>query len=548
MMQPTLQQQSQRPPAPPPQTHADTAALTPQPSGRLWQWLWLIPVLLILFWLGARHLITDAIWLDEFYSFEESGLPHYGGPYNLIELWGRTATISNWPPGHNTILSTWFGFVGPSTVAGRALSLWFGLLSVAMLYRLGLELARDQARPRLIAGSAALLMGFSAIYIHYYHDMRVYTIFVFLVCLTLWLYWRAINGRAGRRMRIGVALALAGVLYTHPTGQLLFGILGVYHVLFAPRAHRWRVTFQMMVAAALLYLPWVGVMLLRIVQEILELRGLDPIGILQAALYSYSNGLPLILVALAALTLTHIRQRAVAFLWYLVVTFVIAVLVTNVWASFLFHIRLIMLLLPLAGLLAGFGLAQIARTRLRWVIAVPLAAWIALGSYYSLTPEFIESTPRHIPAIPWPSFAETLTTLTTNADPADAVLFQLAEPLHAKPNEYVIKHYTYGFDLHFAQFALLDWDIPYYNPFGSLEAFVGTAPRIWTAFAPQFALAGRTDPLAVDLTVLLASAYTHCPRVIERADLQLDLYVRTGAAVCTEILPPPAQTALFAAP
>lgn len=152
-------------------------------------WLWIIPLFLLVFWLAARLLDFDALWVDEYWTIYSAG-GAYLGPLSPIQIWERVSTQDFfWPPAFPLVLSIWGSFTGWSELSVRALSLFSGLLAVAWMYRLG----RDMISP--LAGlAAAVMMGTSAYLIYFFHEARAYSFYVFLVIPTIWAYYILING------------------------------------------------------------------------------------------------------------------------------------------------------------------------------------------------------------------------------------------------------------------------------------------------------------------------------------------------------------------
>src|SRR5690349_20557909 len=108
-------------------------------------YLWiLVALLLVVSALGAYNLYTTTIEGDEAHSIEDAGGPI---TYRMspTEMWERIARTNPWhTPGYFMILSVWGEFVGWDPPVLRALSLFFGLLAIALTYRLG----RDVVSPR----------------------------------------------------------------------------------------------------------------------------------------------------------------------------------------------------------------------------------------------------------------------------------------------------------------------------------------------------------------------------------------------------------------
>src|SRR5215212_2676576 len=71
-------------------------------------WLWVVALLLLATWLGARGLNADAIWYDEYWSLFGAGGTHRG-PYTLAQTVDSLAASSHErsPPFYYLALNLW---------------------------------------------------------------------------------------------------------------------------------------------------------------------------------------------------------------------------------------------------------------------------------------------------------------------------------------------------------------------------------------------------------------------------------------------------------
>jgi hypothetical protein len=190
--------------------------------------LWLVPVILVTFWLGARGLNADPLWGDERLSIYDAG----GGPYEprtLTQIWEGVTARNPWhAPGYFIVLSGWGRLVGWQPPSLRAMSLLFGVLGVACTYRLG----RDMVSPR-VGLIAAAAVGTSAFFVYYLHELRMYTLFVVLTAFTIWVYWRIVTGKREPHglLWAGLLVGASGMLYTHYFASLPLFAIVLYNVL-----------------------------------------------------------------------------------------------------------------------------------------------------------------------------------------------------------------------------------------------------------------------------------------------------------------------------
>ncbi len=209
-------------------------------------------ILLLAFALGANGLNADVIWADELSSVTHMGA--FNPPYSLSQV---VESIRQHSPDHVPLYfflgRLWGQIAGWSQFSLRLLSCLFGVLMVAWLYRFAAD-----AVNRRTAIVAALLMSTSAFVILYFHEIRMYTLWMCLGIAHSWLYWRLAHGFRATRLRwLLFTLTAVALLYTHNFSIILFVGLGVYHLLFVLKSRRWlNIIFAWGLGAAL-FLPYV---------------------------------------------------------------------------------------------------------------------------------------------------------------------------------------------------------------------------------------------------------------------------------------------------
>lgn len=235
-----------------------------------WRQGLLLSILLVATGLRCHQLGAQSLWYDETVSA-------YLASQDLLSLTRHTAGDIH-PPLYYYLLHLWTRLAGDSEFALAFPSLAFGLLLVAMAYRLGSYLA-DRVTGLLAAGLTAI----SPFHIWYSQEVRMYTLGSFLGTLTLEamvkLWERSGTERGSRWTRplslsktwIVWVLAAAAGLYT----LYYFAFLLIFENLFAlgywlwlrrhlqapaPSANERLVSWLGAQATALtLYLPWLSI-------------------------------------------------------------------------------------------------------------------------------------------------------------------------------------------------------------------------------------------------------------------------------------------------
>ena len=375
------------------------------PASRL-SWLWAIVPLLLAAALTIPLLDVDAFNGDEPASLKAAGVLR-SGPLSLEATW---SFITNSDPdqayGWPLLLSVWGRFVGWSEVAVRALSLFFGLLALAWVYRTGQDLIAARA-----GFFAALLLSASVFFLAYMIHARAFTLVALCTALCVWSYWRIVlhPRPPGRGAQAGLLLGSIGLLYAHYYCALFLPALGLFHLLFVPKSRRWWRPILLIAVAALLAMPQLPGFLQGLDKtagnEALHNRALTAPAVVSHLVHFMTNGLldlppsldTLLLISLpftlALVILLHLRGVIrVSSLWLLGFT-ALSVLAVMIAINEVYRIivdnriRYLMPLWPLTALLAGAGLMRLAR-RQRRLVAILLALWLVSGAWLTIATDF----------------------------------------------------------------------------------------------------------------------------------------------------------------
>lgn len=321
-------------------------------------WLWVILVLLgVTFFATLR--LNEGIWTDEARTLYYVGATPQHGPTTFTESWERLAENLWQAPGYYMVLKLWSMAVGQSVFVLRVLSLFWGLLALALVYRMAKYYFSAQ-----VAWYAVFVMGMNAFYINFTHDMRTYTQIVMLVLVLLALYERLRRTAAYRWVGdVALTLVVSAMLYTHyftvfPIAVMFFYYSIVYREHIKPRR-----LFIAHLIGAVTFLPWVNVFLGGLLVATTDLRQIRNYGLIDGlgeTLRFFGNGnIMMILLALAVVRLSPSTRRAGNAMWILLVGMFFAIwLVTRFFPIFI-EIRYILYVWPFLAMLTALGIDQL---------------------------------------------------------------------------------------------------------------------------------------------------------------------------------------------
>lgn len=192
--------------------------------------------------LRVIRLDFQPLWWDEGYSVWFAGQP-------VAEMVRLTAADIH-PPLYYALLHLWSLALGLTPVALRLFGVLVGLPAILLAYRW----ARDGYGHR-VGMVAAALVAVHPLAVFYAQEVRMYGLAMTFSLAALWSGWRW--ARMPYRMRWGLVygLSVLGGLYTLYTFALLPVAQGLMLAILPPRSW-WRRRLAPLVAAGLLYLPW----------------------------------------------------------------------------------------------------------------------------------------------------------------------------------------------------------------------------------------------------------------------------------------------------
>lgn len=522
---------------------------------RLKIWWLVIPILLLATWFAAPQLAVDALWSDEVMTHFMSTTSIYE-PSSIVQLLLRTAVDRAWPPGFYLAMLGWENLVGGTLYVDRAIGLMFGLLAIATVYQLG----RTVFTP-MVGAIGALLLTTSGFFAFYLHEMRGYTMYVFFVAMASWLYWLLMKSsyHEKRWVRWGFAVMVAGALYTHyiAVGAVL-GIIIYHFAIELPRTRqtrtdneqsnallqRWQVITRMGFIGCLTYVPWMAILLYSLFIEAENTRGEPPLRLLQSMIYGFTNNLWWIALPALVISLIWLRERdSIRFMWITGLSVLIVAMLGNLYASFLFHPRHIMGLMPAFMLLIAFTLWEFRRYS-KPVVGVLIGIWAGAGILNAQSTDFMNQIPKHVRTIDIRFINTVQDTIASCVQPNDTVIMGIDVPAEEWTHDLTVTYYfARTNDYRIATVSHLLPDLDYYRLILSRE--LELAPRearidYLTEQAENIWVISRTDVTISDElmtldTILSDAGFEACGTFLERSVVNGQVYSRGERVTCDTI-------------
>lgn len=245
----------------------------------LWRSL-LLAILLLAFGVRLAGLTVQSLWRDEVDALRFSQAP--------LATMVANFTRPGWNgPLYYVLLRAWIALAGQSAFALRYLSLAFGVLAVACIYRM----ARIWfAAP--VPALSALLFATSPYMVWYGQEAKMYALLTVLAMATLYVYVQALRGKHWAYWVLALILTWISI-GVHIMGGLLIPVMVALYSVWWPVARaQWRqalIAVAGVAVPAFVALPWVWPTLVRggdIGHRFVSLRG-----IAQVMVHALSRGI-----------------------------------------------------------------------------------------------------------------------------------------------------------------------------------------------------------------------------------------------------------------
>ena len=165
----------------------------------------------------------------------------------------------NHPPLYSILLHYWIKLFSPTLFNLRLLSLIFGVLSIFLLYKVGVDLLN-----RAVGLISSIILSLSVFHVYFSQEVRSYSFVVALILLSFFLFIRLVK----QPKPILVVLSIfANVLlvYTHFLGWFIVLSQTVFYIFRFPfDKKRFRDALLINIIILILYIPWLKVMISRL--------------------------------------------------------------------------------------------------------------------------------------------------------------------------------------------------------------------------------------------------------------------------------------------
>jgi hypothetical protein len=498
-----------------------------------YQWLWLIPLLLLFSAISVPRLGWDGLWYDEIFSVMNARGAHYGPP-SLQSIW--TQVSQNDPHqalGYPYLLAAWGLAVGWSEFALRAFSYLSALLALAVTYQLGKRLASPEA-----GVVSAMILAISTYFINYSHELRSFT-FVALAAASLLLSYHALlqaKDKLSRPMQALFVLSGTALLWSHYYTGILLAALGLYHLLFVKKDRRWLQIAALAILIGLLFLPEVPSFIQGYTNykpTDVELVPLSAWGVVSTIVYFIGNNFAFltILSLVFAVFYTLLEATQLRMLIFISLFAIAILLVSNQFLNILepSRMRYAIFLWPLLAVWLGTGLnylskslaslRQATKTGKLLRVILPLI-WLANAAEANYRLDFNESiVGDDVPRLHLVSNA-----LKELGSSSDFLVFYNGTDTQAFPMQDVLKHYLTGLLDNWAFSSSVFNETDETTRLWAL-AHIEDAQRIWYGVNRGVPLNGFHE----QFVALIEEDFILCGTYVDSVDLSLDLYARSEA-------------------
>jgi len=390
------------------------------------------------FFFGLQGALGDSIRRDELTTLGHiGGLEDHRDGLPLSTTFESLRTYSaQHPPTFYMIANLWGRAFTFSSYMMRLLPLLWGMLALAVVYRLATDIGGQTVGLVTVA-----LLATSVVYIFYMHEIRQYTSLIFWNA-SVWLMYHRLHRRSTSPKLYQLALltlATTGAIYTHNTSIFLLLVVGLYHLLLAPKNRTWVMVSVAVALAGVLYLPWLP-SALEGLQITVDKLAVDDSKLLyngelvQVIPMFWGNGTALLFLILGGTGLFAVvqKRRNSRYLLFFVVTFIGVVFVMNGYFEFVKRIRYVIVFLVPFMIFGAMGLTSIRYGR--YVTVAFLVVWVGVGTWFQTQEAYLHHTGLD-GALDHPEYSALMPTLDENMSPDDILVMTVNDYEAIQPSK-----------------------------------------------------------------------------------------------------------------
>lgn len=400
------------------------------PSQKLISLLIVVSILLGSYFFAIRGISQEMIRRDELTTLGHIGALEFDSSVIPITetITSITELSEQHPPLYFILANLWGRVFSYHPTMIKLFAVFFGLLAMATLFRLSVDIGG-----RTVGYYSIFIASTSVLFLFYTHDIRQYTLALFLTGITLLLYLRVIRTpHVMSRMQFGLlTITAAGMMYTHYSTIFILIPIGLYHILFVSKTKLWWQVASAFVLAGVLFLPWLPTVIAGLGGHTLKVDAgrktymtVDVLADVSSRFFGNGNSfLSILLMALFVVSVIVNMRGSRTALFYAVAT-TITILILNEIFELVAYIRYVIVFIIPFGICAGYGLSYLHRWRfLSWIPIIVCVGWIVSGTAFTNSDERIYQTQMIVPQY-YVEFNRLIPLLYENdaLQPSDAIL------------------------------------------------------------------------------------------------------------------------------
>lgn len=365
--------------------------------------LWIaVTLLLVSYFFAVRGISYDVIRYDEQTSLGHIGALDMTGLSLLDTIQSLQDTSAQHPPLYFLLANLWGRFTSYHVFSVRLLSVLFGVLTLAVVFRLATDIGGQ-----LVGIYTLLMMSTSIVFVFYMHDIRQYILLLLCVSIMWLMYERLCRSTTPLKKSHLFVLMLGalGAVYTHYSAIFALVPIGVYHLLFVRKDKAWWHISITMIIAGVLFMPWMPTALtgLGITAEKIssgDQKFLTNPMLAELTAQYWGNGQAELFIVIVILSLLAVLSnlRGSRYALFFAVTVPLTAIALNQTLEFIKWIRYVIVFCIYLSVFMGFGLALLHRQRfLLLFIPVIIGAWVFVGTNFQTSEDFYDQTQTTVP-------------------------------------------------------------------------------------------------------------------------------------------------------